>query len=361
MYLLIGTDGKEYGPVDAETVKDWVSRNLANHRTLVRRADEEPPSRKALADFPEFADVAALPPALPSAPPPPPDEPPRPAGSLHTPIPINVNACIEEALRTARPVRIFRSVEHAWSLAGSDYWPMFGVSAIVLFILTSIGMVPYVGPWIQSVLQGILLGGLVYYFLGKKRGLPRRFDDAFIGLQRMTLNLFLVSFVGGLLATLATLPGVVLIVGGAILTGFKAEHLRDLAHAAGNPESVGSASSLSSSSLAADPLAIGLLVAGALLAVGAALYFSIAWRFALNLVIDRRIGFWNALSISRAVVSRQWWRVFGLSLVEGLLAMGGLLLCCVGFLFVLPVLYCIEVYVYDDLFGGMRTRGHDES
>lgn len=52
MYKIIGTDGKEYGPVSADTVREWVAQGRADARTrvLVEGATEW----KTLGELPEF-------------------------------------------------------------------------------------------------------------------------------------------------------------------------------------------------------------------------------------------------------------------------------------------------------------------
>jgi len=67
MYYVIGVDGREYGPVSAEVLRQWIAEGRANQRTQARLEGDQ--SWKPLADLPEFA--AALGPTvgpLPSAP-----------------------------------------------------------------------------------------------------------------------------------------------------------------------------------------------------------------------------------------------------------------------------------------------------
>jgi hypothetical protein len=64
MYKIIGADLKEYGPVSAEQLRQWIAEGRVNAQTKVQAADAT--EWKAMADCPEFADV------LPKAPPPPP-------------------------------------------------------------------------------------------------------------------------------------------------------------------------------------------------------------------------------------------------------------------------------------------------
>ena len=345
MYYLIGADGREYGPVDAETVKNWISRNLANQQSKVRRAGVEPPEWKALGEFAEFAgsEPQTLPPPLPVETPPFDSSSPAPkvAGNLHQAIPVNVDECIAEALRTAKPIRIFDCIERGWGLAMTNYWPMIGTAALVTLCLLAVSMVPYVGGLIQMVMQGMFMGGLIYYFLGKKRGKPRRLEDAFSGFRRMTLNLFLANLLIGLLSILATIPGLIIVGISVAFLGLEPEM-----------------KNFSFSTL--EPLAIAGCVIGILIASAAVIYFTIGWLFTLNLVVDKRIGFWEAMKISRAVVNKQWWRLFGLQCMCGLIAFGGMLSCCVGYFFVLPVIQASNVYAYDDLFSGIKTGAEEE-
>jgi len=63
MFTLIGADGKEYGPVTAANVIEWIRDGRANLQTKAKLSRED--VWKTLGDFPEFggrsAPVAALP------------------------------------------------------------------------------------------------------------------------------------------------------------------------------------------------------------------------------------------------------------------------------------------------------------
>jgi Domain of unknown function (DUF4190)/GYF domain 2 len=53
MYKLIGADGKEYGPISAEVVRQWIAEGRANGLTKV--LPEGATEWKSLSDLPEFA------------------------------------------------------------------------------------------------------------------------------------------------------------------------------------------------------------------------------------------------------------------------------------------------------------------
>jgi Domain of unknown function (DUF4190)/GYF domain 2 len=72
MYKIVGADGREYGPVDVEQIRKWITEGRVNAQTQVRRVDEE--GRKSLTQFPELAALLQQParniPPLPATPPP---------------------------------------------------------------------------------------------------------------------------------------------------------------------------------------------------------------------------------------------------------------------------------------------------
>lgn len=53
MYKIIGADGKEYGPISAETLKQWIAEGRANQNTRIQA--EGSTEWKSLSEFPEFA------------------------------------------------------------------------------------------------------------------------------------------------------------------------------------------------------------------------------------------------------------------------------------------------------------------
>jgi prepilin-type processing-associated H-X9-DG protein len=55
MFKILGADQKEYGPVSADQVRQWIAQGRANGQTKMQAAGS--PDWKPLADFPEFADA----------------------------------------------------------------------------------------------------------------------------------------------------------------------------------------------------------------------------------------------------------------------------------------------------------------
>src|SRR5262245_56978849 len=57
MYTIRGADQKEYGPVSAEQVHQWIAEHRASGQTLIHAAGT--PDWKPLSQFPEFAQALA--------------------------------------------------------------------------------------------------------------------------------------------------------------------------------------------------------------------------------------------------------------------------------------------------------------
>jgi TM2 domain-containing membrane protein YozV len=68
MYKIVGVDGRQYGPVNAEEIRRWIADKRANAQTLMQA--EGSPDWKPLGSFSEFvSELKAVPPP-PIAPPP---------------------------------------------------------------------------------------------------------------------------------------------------------------------------------------------------------------------------------------------------------------------------------------------------
>lgn len=67
MYKVMGTDGKEYGPVSADVLREWIAQRRANGQTRVQA--EGSAEWKALSEFPEFGPAFAAAPRAASPPP----------------------------------------------------------------------------------------------------------------------------------------------------------------------------------------------------------------------------------------------------------------------------------------------------
>ena len=85
------------------------------------------------------------------------------------------------------------------------------------------------------------------------------------------------------------------------------------------------------------------------------IYLWIAWTFTLPLIVDKRLDFWSAMELSRKMVTRHWWKLFGFVLVLALLHLAGFLVFCLGIFIAAPIAMASLMYAYEVLFGPRQS------
>ena len=280
MYKMIGANGRQYGPITSDQLRQWIREGRANALTKV--LPEEATDWKTLAELPEFVDLLSGAAPGPSVPP-----------VVGT---VDPEALAAEILARDYTIDIGRCIGRGWELIKKDFWLLVGASFLVFLIMGSVGIVPIVGPIAAFFIDGALLGGLYLLFLKRIRGQPATIGDAFAGFSLAFVQLMLAQIVVALLSCL-----------------------------------------------------------GLLLCILPGIYLMVAWVFALPLVIDKKLDFWPAMELSRKVISRHWWLMFGLFIVAGLINIIGLLACIVGIFVTLPIGFAALMYAYEDIFGTQRT------
>jgi uncharacterized membrane protein len=109
------------------------------------------------------------------------------------------------------------------------------------------------------------------------------------------------------------------------------------------------------------PLMLASLISGILTGLGLllcilpGLYLGVSWLFSVALVMDRKMDFWPAMELSRKVVSKHWWLMFGLAIVMFLVVILGLLACFIGVLVAIAIAEASLMYAYEDIFGSRTT------
>jgi len=110
-------------------------------------------------------------------------------------------------------------------------------------------------------------------------------------------------------------------------------------------------------------LSIVVVLTGAVLSLaGMSVYFYlvIAWLFAPLLILDKGLEFWPAMQLSRRVAYRHPWGFSWFLLVTSTLALFGLVLLGVGFLFTLTLSLQMLVLAYERQFAGLRWPDRPE-
>ncbi len=94
-----------------------------------------------------------------------------------------------------------------------------------------------------------------------------------------------------------------------------------------------------------------LIVSGLILLILPGIYLAVGYTLTLPLMLDRRLGPWEAMEKSRKAIHKVWWKVFGLFFVMGLITAVSAIPLGIGLIWTLPmnVVLCGVVYRY--LFG----------
>ena len=298
MYKIIGGDQKVYGPITADQLREWHREGRANAEThiLPDGATEWVP----FATLPEFADLFAA----------------RPAASLGPyGVPV-IAASPETILSRDYTIDIGNCISRAWTLVKANFGPVVGISFLIYLVALVVNQIPgiftrplvtdmiqnhhfspqgililFVVSWLFAPVYTVLMGGLFKYYIKLIRGEPASVGDAFSGFGCF-VQLVLLGWVMNLLVWIGMLF--------CVIPGY---------------------------------------------------YLAVAWYFALPLVIDRKMNFWEAMELSRKVVNKHWFLVFALTLVAGLLAISGVIACCIGIFVTMPLGFVALMYAYEDIFG----------
>ncbi|MDX2186500.1 MAG: GYF domain-containing protein [Opitutaceae bacterium] len=285
MYTVLGDDGKEYGPATTEQILAWKRDGRVDDETKVRRAGEA--EWVLLAEIPELSGRAA------------PDEdapPPLPEAWA-------TEGTLAQAVPASGPLDPLACFERAWEVFKANGGLLIGACAIVGVLQLSTLLHPVLGYVFAFAIAGPLYGGLSRLILLTLRGTPPRVAEVFSGFRIQRNSLVQASAVRAALELLVTIPFIL--------------HLQDIR-----------------------PMPVYLLaICGA-----AGIYISLAYVFTFPLVIDRGLGFWEAMESSRRLVMAQPFRVFLVLLLAALLVFLGLLCFLAGAVVTLPVAmvaYCL--------------------
>lgn len=105
------------------------------------------------------------------------------------------------------------------------------------------------------------------------------------------------------------------------------------------------------------PLFLVSLVSSVMIGIGFILllipgiYLAVAYTFALPLVLEKKMNFWDGMEFSRKLISKNWFSFFGFAFVLVLVNLAGGLLLGVGLLVTIPLSVCAIAAAYADIVG----------
>lgn len=81
------------------------------------------------------------------------------------------------------------------------------------------------------------------------------------------------------------------------------------------------------------------------------IFISIGFTFAYPLIVDRKLQGFDAVKLSFKAAMPNFFRIFLMTLLTGLLSIAGILLCYVGIFLVFPIGYAAIACAYEQVFG----------
>lgn len=212
------------------------------------------------------------------------------------------------------------SLKAGWGLVKDKYWLFVGMSFMAVFIGS---VVPF------GILLGPMMCGLYLALIKKMRGEPIEFGLLFRGFD---------YFGQSLIATLIhMIPVFVLIVPTYI--AFYAGLFLMIPQSGSQP----------------DPnFMLGFLGAFAavwLIIIILITVISILFTFTYPLIVNRGLSGVDAVKLSAKAALANFWRLLGLFFLNGLIGLGGALLCYVGVFLVFPITFGALAKSYEQVFG----------
>lgn len=170
---------------------------------------------------------------------------------------------------------------------------------------------------LASGISSILSAGFMYFFVGTLRTGKANLDNLFSGFKGTVWVQILLAMATWCVAVIVI--AVVFVIPGVFLTATTKSEMPAILSAA--------------------------------LVIIPVIYLSVSLGFVFPLIVDRKIGFWDAIVTCLKTVHRQWFPAFGLLILVALLTLVGMLFCCVGALATMPFAYLIWCQGYRQLFG----------
>jgi hypothetical protein len=218
-------------------------------------------------------------------------------------------------------VQPMECLKGGWELIKDDYWLFLGISFLAL-------LVGSLGP--LGILMGPMMCGLNLVFLRKMSGEPIDVSTLFKGFD---------YFVDGFVAALLHYIPMMIILAPFYIFMFAGQIMMALTERHGETNPAAAIGFLSM-------FAIGVPIMMILM-----LALSIGFAFAYPLIVGQRLSGADAVKVSFRAGFANFWPLFGLFLLNGLLGFAGVICCYVGVIFVLPVTFAAMFVAYTQVFG----------
>jgi len=201
-FVVIGIDGKTYGPVPAQRVREWILDHRVHGATLARKEDSE--LWRPVREFPEFREALERAYGEQREPPPVPldESPKREEEGTETRFVLDPEAKLS----------LWNVLGQSWAVWISHPFLVGGACFVVWFLQLAVQPMGFLGGTIELLLTGPLYGGLYLLILEVIRSRKANLSLLFTGFQRNGMALILTFLVIDVLTKvglLLVLPGIV--------------------------------------------------------------------------------------------------------------------------------------------------------
>jgi len=93
-----------------------------------------------------------------------------------------------------------------------------------------------------------------------------------------------------------------------------------------------------------------ILTIGFILLIIPGIYLAVSYAFVYPLIVDKGLGTWEAMELSRKTVTKQWFKFFGLSLLSGIIMIISAIPLGIGLIWTIPMTYIAYGLLYHHLF-----------
>jgi uncharacterized membrane protein len=210
-------------------------------------------------------------------------------------------------------------IKTGWGLLRDQYWLFVGM-ALVAMILGS--FVPF------GIVYGPMMCGIYLALFRRRRGEVVEFGILFKGFDYFGESI-VATLIHYVPMVMIIIPFYIVLYGGLFL----------IAQRGAEPDP--------SSVLA---YVVVLMVLGLVMVV-LIILISVMFMFSYPLIVDRKMSGLDAVKLSARGALGNFWSLFGLLLLNGLIALAGVLLCYVGVFLALPVTFAATAVAYEQVFG----------
>ena len=216
-------------------------------------------------------------------------------------------------------------LKEGWEMIKDQYWLFLGITFVAMLV----------GSAFAIVLMGPMMCGIFLCFLQRMRGERVALDGLFKGFDYFGQSV-IATLIQAIPSVLIIVPSYVIMIV-ATFVGSSSGSTREREEAMAFMVTMGMAA---------------MFLAVILLSIILGMFF----MFTFPLIVDRNLSGVDAIKTSMRACRANMKGVVGLVLLNTLLHFGGLLLCCVGSYFMLPVTFAAQAIAYRRVFPAIPAQ-----